>query len=166
MELPIIIGVIVLLVIVLISIAALRRGSGVIHHGALPGGIAVPPVPPQLSETQLAAVQADPQLRRHMGANRKLDGIKRIRELTNLGLKESKDLYEVFERSGLHAGAGVAPAVAPPVSPGSLSEADLQEVHAMIAANQKIQAIKLVRERTGMGLKEAKDYVEALESGS
>lgn len=36
------------------------------------------------------------------------------------------------------------------------------EVRALMAAGQKIEAIKLVRQRTGLGLKEAKDYVERL----
>jgi len=43
---------------------------------------------------------------------------------------------------------------------GSLSEADLTEVEALLARRRKIEAIKLVRERTGMGLKDAKDFVE------
>jgi ribosomal protein L7/L12 len=48
----------------------------------------------------------------------------------------------------------------PPAAPdaGSL-EAD---VLALMQGNKKIQAIKLYRERTGVGLKEAKDFVEAL----
>lgn len=33
----------------------------------------------------------------------------------------------------------------------------------LVARGNKIGAIKLVRERTGWGLKEAKDYVDALE---
>lgn len=41
---------------------------------------------------------------------------------------------------------------------------DLVDIRAEIVAGRKIQAIKLYRERTGAGLKEAKDYVEALEA--
>ena len=41
-------------------------------------------------------------------------------------------------------------------------DAELQQ---RIQAGEKIAAIKLVRERTHLGLKEAKDYVEALERG-
>ena len=41
-------------------------------------------------------------------------------------------------------------------------DAELQQ---RIQAGEKIAAIKLVRERTRLGLKEAKDYVEALERG-
>ncbi len=36
------------------------------------------------------------------------------------------------------------------------------QVMELITAGQKIQAIKLYREQTGAGLKEAKDYVEGL----
>ena len=36
------------------------------------------------------------------------------------------------------------------------------EVRKLMAAGEKIEAIKLVRQRTGLGLKEAKDYVERL----
>ncbi|MCP5397265.1 MAG: ribosomal protein L7/L12 [Sphingomonadaceae bacterium] len=35
------------------------------------------------------------------------------------------------------------------------------EVQAALAAGRKIEAIKLVREKTGLGLKEAKELVEA-----
>jgi hypothetical protein len=40
---------------------------------------------------------------------------------------------------------------------------DNEEIRALIRQDQKIEAIKLVRERTGLGLAEAKDAVEALE---
>jgi len=41
----------------------------------------------------------------------------------------------------------------------------IQSVEEALARGQKIEAIKLVRDGTGMGLKEAKDFVEALERG-
>src|SRR5262245_26326371 len=40
-----------------------------------------------------------------------------------------------------------------------------RQLRALLAQRQKIQAIKLVREQTGVGLKEAKDAVERLELG-
>ncbi len=52
------------------------------------------------------------------------------------------------------------PTYAPPAQPDAAGEA---EVRALLAGGNKIAAIKRVRELTGMGLKEAKDYVEALE---
>jgi hypothetical protein len=44
------------------------------------------------------------------------------------------------------------------------SEPDHDEVK-RIARDSKIQAVKFVRERTGLGLKEAKEYVEAIAEG-
>jgi large subunit ribosomal protein L7/L12 len=40
---------------------------------------------------------------------------------------------------------------------------DNDEIRALIRADRKIEAIKLVRERTGLDLADAKDAVEALE---
>ena len=44
-----------------------------------------------------------------------------------------------------------------------ISDNDLKEVLNAILANRKIEAIKLYREYSGVGLKEAKDAVEELE---
>lgn len=52
--------------------------------------------------------------------------------------------------------AAVASAAAPDFAP---------ELTQLVAAGRKIDAIKLVRERTGVGLVEAKAYVEAIEAG-
>jgi large subunit ribosomal protein L7/L12 len=40
---------------------------------------------------------------------------------------------------------------------------DNDEIRALIRADRKIEAIKLVRERTGLSLAEAKDAVQAVE---
>ena len=54
------------------------------------------------------------------------------------------------------------PPLPPRFPPGSLPELEA-EVRELYRAGQKIQAIKLYRENTGVGLKEAKDAVEALD---
>ena len=46
----------------------------------------------------------------------------------------------------------------------SLSEEQLKEVSDAIVAGQKIEAIRIYRELTGLGLKEAKEAVEELQS--
>lgn len=52
------------------------------------------------------------------------------------------------------------PGTAPPIS------ADLRDrVRALCAQNQKIHAIKLIRQETGLGLKESKYLAEALHAG-
>lgn len=48
----------------------------------------------------------------------------------------------------------------------SLSAADLAEVADLKARGRKIEAIKLVRERAGLGLKEAKEFVEHQDFGT
>jgi hypothetical protein len=45
-----------------------------------------------------------------------------------------------------------------------LSQEQLSQIHAAIFSRQKIQAIKLHREFTKVGLAESKTYVEALEA--
>lgn len=42
---------------------------------------------------------------------------------------------------------------------------DVQQIQDLVRAGKKIEAIKLVRQQTGLGLKEAKDAVEAMERG-
>lgn len=46
---------------------------------------------------------------------------------------------------------------------GEASAADQSDIIELLRQGQKIEAIKLYRERTGLGLKEAKDAVEAIE---
>ncbi len=52
---------------------------------------------------------------------------------------------------------------APPVTPRALQPDVRAQVQEALTAGQKIEAIRLVREATGMGLKDSKLYVEAME---
>jgi ribosomal protein L7/L12 len=88
----------------------------------------------------------------------KIEAIKRVRELTGLGLKEAKDYVEGLPLAALHE----PPTPAPPAGNDDLAAPDLAEVSALLAGGNKIAAIKRLRELTGLGLKEAKDYVEGL----
>jgi ribosomal protein L7/L12 len=89
---------------------------------------------------------------------RKIDAIKLLRERTGLGLAEAKNLVEAVER-----GEPTPPrSVSPPHAPAAGDDADLA---ALLAQGRKIEAIKLYRERTGVGLAEAKAAVEALQPG-
>lgn len=56
-----------------------------------------------------------------------------------------------------------AKSVLGPVPVATLSPEVEREVRALLAAGRKIQAIKLARDATHLGLKETKDLVEALE---
>ena len=81
---------------------------------------------------------------------KKIEAIKRYRAETGVGLKEAKEVIEGVQNPVK------APATLPP-------ESLKQEVVEMLQANRKIGAIKLYREQTGMGLKEAKEAVEEIQ---
>lgn len=61
-------------------------------------------------------------------------------------------------RPGRAIGAGPVRVATMALSP----EVEAQ-VRALLVANRKIEAIKVAREATGLGLKETKDFVEALQ---
>ena len=86
-----------------------------------------------------------------------LDG---IAELTVIELKDLLDAFE--EKFGVTAAAPVAVAAAGGGA-AAPAEAEKDEFTVVLkdAGAQKIQVIKAVRELTSLGLKEAKDLVEA-----
>ena len=55
------------------------------------------------------------------------------------------------------------PRGAPPMTRVGDERIDADDIRELIRQNRKIEAIKRVRERTGLGLADAKDAVEALE---
>ena len=96
----------------------------------------------------------DPRVTELMKAGQKIQAIKLYREQTGAGLKEAKDYVEsLFERKvdlilkhlGIDPNQGVD-----------------EQIMELMKSGQKIEAIKLYREQTGVGLKEAKEYVESL----
>lgn len=99
------------------------------------------------------------EVRALLQTGQKIEAVKRVREVTKLGLKESKDLVEDIER-----GRAVIFNAAPPLPMNS--DAGMTEVYQLIAEGKKIEAIKVYRKLTGVGLKEAKDAMEALTRAS
>jgi large subunit ribosomal protein L7/L12 len=83
-----------------------------------------------------------------------------FKEMTLIELSEFvKQFEEVFE---VTAAAPVAAAAAPSAAPAEEAvEQDSFDVVLEGDGGKKIQVIKVVRELTGLGLKEAKDAVEA-----
>lgn len=86
-----------------------------------------------------------------------LDG---IAALTVIELKELLDAFE--EKFGVTAAAPVAVAAAggAPAAAGAAEAKDEFDVILTDGGAQKIQVIKVVRELTSLGLKEAKDLVD------
>jgi len=84
-----------------------------------------------------------------------------FKEMTLIELSEFvKQFEEVFE---VTAAAPVAIAAAGPAGAAAEPEAEKDSFDVVLEADggKKIQVIKVVRELTGLGLKEAKDTVEA-----
>ncbi|MEJ2696290.1 MAG: 50S ribosomal protein L7/L12 [Candidatus Sulfobium sp.] len=77
-------------------------------------------------------------------------------------LEMSKFIKEFEERYGVTAAAPVAVAAAPGAAAAApaAEEKTSFEVVLTAAGDKKIQVIKVVRELTGLGLKEAKDLVD------
>jgi len=132
----------------------------------------------------LKTLPPDEQIKELLRRGNKIGAIKLYREQTGLGLKEAKDTLDAVEVQ-IKSGAGTEPAM--PSDPmawmeslakrqGANSEELLtQSYHDgqlpppdevakdFVRRGRKIEAIKRYREQTNVGLKEAKDAVEAYE---
>lgn len=84
---------------------------------------------------------------------RKIEAIKLYRERTGVGLAEAKDAVEAME-------TGQEPPVGRVIDPAWEAESI-----SLLERGQKIEAIKLYRQRHDVGLKEAKEAVETLAVG-
>jgi large subunit ribosomal protein L7/L12 len=86
-----------------------------------------------------------------------------LAQFENLTLIELAEFVKAFEEK-FDVTAAAAVAVAGPAAPGAVAEAaeeqDEFDVILTGAGDKKIQVIKVVRELTSLGLKEAKDLVD------
>ena len=87
-------------------------------------------------------------------------------ELVNLTVKEVKELTDLLkEEYGIEpAAAAVAVAAGPAAGAGEAAAAEEKTSFDVVlkeAGAQKLQVVKAVKEQTGLGLKEAKDIVDA-----
>lgn len=108
---------------------------------------------PSLSPAQIAEIQQD------IASKNMIVAIKKVRNWTGLGLAEAKEVVDFINKGG-HL-----PAHAPePVNTPSQMQEDqlITTLKTLVQAGQKIQAIKVYRDATGVGLKEAKDFVDQL----
>lgn len=87
-------------------------------------------------------------VRAAIAGGRKIDAIRLLRERTGLGLVQAKAAVE----AGSMPDAAPLPQQQPQGLPGSLPS----EVRAALAAGNLLQAIKLLRQAKGIGLKQAK----------
>ena len=86
-----------------------------------------------------------------------------LAEIEKLTLLEASELVKAMEEKfGVSAAAPVAVAAAPAAAAAADdADAEVSVVLASVPADKKIAVLKEVRTLTGLGLKEAKDLVEA-----
>ena len=90
---------------------------------------------------------------------------KLLEEIQQLTLLEASELVKgLEERFGVSAAAAAPAAVAGPAGPAAEEVEEQTEFNLILTgfgANKKINTIKVVREVTSLGLKEAKDLVDS-----
>ena len=87
-------------------------------------------------------------------------------ELVNLTVKEVQELAQVLkDEYGIEPAAAAAVAVAAPAA-GAAAEAEQTQFDVILtsAGQAKLQIVKVVKEITGLGLKEAKELVDKVPS--
>jgi len=87
-----------------------------------------------------------------------------VEDLSSLTVLEAAELSKLLEEKwGVSAAAPVAVAAAPAAGGGAAAVEEKTEFSVVLtsAGDKKIEVIKEVRAITGLGLKEAKDLVEA-----
>ncbi len=84
-------------------------------------------------------------------------------DLVNLSVKDVNELAKILkDEYGIEpAAAAVAVAAAPAAGEGAAAEKSTFDVILKAAGGAKLQVVKLVKELSGLGLKEAKDLVDA-----
>jgi large subunit ribosomal protein L7/L12 len=88
------------------------------------------------------------------------DLAKIVEDLSKLSVLEAAELSKMLEEKwGVSAAAPVAVAAVGGAGPAAEAKDDF-DVVLSAAGDKKIEVIKIVREITGLGLKEAKDLVE------
>ena len=94
----------------------------------------------------------DQEIRSLVDQGRKIEAIKKVMERTGKGLKEAKDYVDSLSQSG-----------SPDIVSMGISRETLEfEVRDLISRGRRVEAVKKVRELTGMSLKAAKEFVDSL----
>jgi ribosomal protein L7/L12 len=139
-----IMGIAGILAIILITFLRTRREKT--HKEVHPGLTAE-------HHIELNGLQVDEEaIRQQLRMGNKINAIKMYRVQTGVGLKEAKKAVEIMAQEMQSAKISEL---------AEVYKGDDAVEHMLITGN-KINAIKLYRQRTGVGLKEAKEAVEAM----
>ena len=118
---------------------------------------AVKPAAAPAAEAANDAMPIEAQVKALIAQGRKIEAIKLIREANGLSLEAARDSVEAIEQHGRPTLGEMGM-----MSTIRLAQQLSKEVHELVASGQKVEAIKLVRDQTGLGLKESKELVDRL----
>jgi len=127
---------------------------------APPAGAARRPAPVERAPTTTAPMKAAPvevKVKGLIEQGRKIEAIKLVRETGNPSLEAAKDSVDAIEQHGRPTLGEMGM-----MSTIRLTQELSRQVRQLIARGEKIEAIRLVRDQTGLDLKEAKELVERL----
>jgi ribosomal protein L7/L12 len=164
-------SIFILAAIVFAFAAAFVLARASLRRARESAGVAAPPAP-DLSGLDDEAFRE--RVLAEIEAGRKIEAIKLVRERTRLSLADAKALVEALASGEASVELELARRspgqqqddVAAGIDAALVDDPGLAaELVVEIAAGRRIEAIRLLRERTGLGLKEAKDAIEALERG-
>jgi ribosomal protein L7/L12 len=96
------------------------------------------------------------RVRQLIDRGQKIEALKEVRQATGMGLKQAKDYVDSI------ASQKPRPMIGSSASMGDRADA-IGEVKNLVRSGKKIEAIKLYREISGVGLKQAKEEVERME---
>jgi ribosomal protein L7/L12 len=118
---------------------------------------AVKPASAPAMEAANDAAPIEAQVKALIAQGKKIEAIKLMRESNGLSLEAAKDSVEAIEQHGRSTLGEMGM-----MSTIRLAQQLSKEVHELVASGQKVEAIRLVRDQTGLGLKEAKELVDRL----
>lgn len=103
------------------------------------------------------ALTLEAEVKTLIAQGKKIEAIRLMRETKGLTLEAAKDSVEAIERHGRPTlgEMGMMSAV-------RLAQQLGRDVHDLVASGQKTEAIRRVRDQTGLGLKEARELVDRL----
>ena len=160
-----VVGIVVLLLVAAWAVRSMRPkppapldATGAVSRGSAPPHSA-PSRRATVSPEALDAASVA-EIDRLVAAGSAIAAIKVFRDRTGVSLQEAKDAIDRWR-----PGATTPPAIPHP-GPGAFSAASLPsdiraEIDRLVAAEQPISAIKLLREHARLSLKDAKDAIDA-----
>jgi ribosomal protein L7/L12 len=131
-----------------------------------PAASASPPLLPDVSAFDDESFRD--RVMNEIDAGRRIEAIRLVRERTRLGLAEARALVEALARGDASVELDLTRPAAAPLDDALevLRDPDFAaQLVVLIGEGNRIEAIRRLRDRTGLGLREAKDAIEQLERG-